>query len=277
MLVSRYFIEFILFSFVGWIYESLYCTIKGGHWSNRGFLFGPICPIYGFGAMSIRLISSLTTLIPGKDIPLWQIFLGFAAGSAVLEYVTSWAMEKMFHSRWWDYNDMPLNLNGRICLPASLLFGLVGTLDWIYIIPILPKMHNVSNSLLVESVSLFLMGAFAMDLAISIQSTRNLIEKMERGEEMFNDAAEKGVLKIRSIPGRVYAAGSKVKGVTKSIGPKVVRMIENPSEQMHEYALRLSKSERDMLSRIKTYFLIHNRNRDSREEEPDEKHEREKN
>ncbi len=258
MIVSRFFVEFIIFSLAGWIYESIYCTIRNGHWQNRGFLFGPVCPIYGFGAMSVRLLAYFVVFDPGKSIPLWQFFLGFMAGSAVLEYVTSWGMEKLFHSRWWDYSDMSLNLNGRICLPASLLFGLAGTLGWVYIIPILPKTQNMSNSLLVEVFSLLLMAVFAADFIISIDATRNLIKKLEMGEEMFNDAAERGVLKIRSIPGRVHDAGSKVKGTTKSIGSKMRWMIMNPSVQLKEFALKLSDREKGMLSRIQSYHPIGN-------------------
>ncbi len=252
MLISRFFVEFILFSLGGWVYESIYCTITRKHWTNRGFLFGPVCPIYGFGAMAVRLFAFYVPIKPGKDIPLWAVFVSFMVVSAILEYITSWAMEKMFHARWWDYSSMPLNLNGRICLPASLLFGAAGTLGWIYIIPILPKHQTMTNSLLVEGGSLLLMGILAADLAISVESTRHLIAELEKRQEIFNDAAEKGYLKIRSIPQRVQDAGAKM----KSIGPKVVQIIENPSVHLQEFKLKLSNREKHMLSRIRSYHHI---------------------
>lgn len=252
MLISRFFIEFLLFSLGGWVYESIYCTVTKGHWTNRGFLFGPICPIYGFGAMTVRLFAYYVPLEPGRDIPLWAVFVSFMAVSAVLEYITSWVMEKMFHARWWDYSNMPLNLNGRICLPASLLFGAAGTLGWVYIIPILPKNQAMTNSLLVEGAALVLMGVLAGDLAISVESTRNLIEKLEKGEAIFNDAAEKGYLRIRSIPGRVHDAGNRV----KAMGPKLIHSIENPSVQLKDFAQKLSGRERHVLSHISIYHQI---------------------
>ncbi len=252
MLIARFFIEFILFSLGGWIYESIYCTITRKHWTNRGFLFGPICPIYGFGAMAVRLFAYYVPIKPGKEIPLWAIFLSFMVVSAILEYITSWAMEKMFHARWWDYSSMPLNLNGRICLPASLLFGAAGTLGWVYIIPILPKSHAMTNSLWIEAVAMLLMGVFAGDFMISVESTRNLIEKLEKREEIFNEAAQKGYVKISSIPKRVHDAGEKM----KSMGPKFIHNIENPSIQLKEFASKLSGRERHVLSHLRIYHQI---------------------
>ncbi len=260
MIISRFFNEFIMFSLGGWVYESIYCTIQKKHWQNRGFLFGPVCPIYGFGAMMIRLFAVCLSLLPAKvstkDVPLWALFLGFMVISAVLEYITSWGMEKIFHARWWDYSNMPLNLNGRICLPASLLFGFAGTIGWVYIIPLLPAAHSVANSLPVEAASLLLMGIFAADLAISVESTRHLIEKLEAKEEVFNDAAEKGVLKIRSIPKRMHNAEEKVKGMTKSLAPHFIHTIENPSEQFKQFKLKLSGDESSMLNRIRSYHPV---------------------
>ena len=98
-----------MFSILGWVYECIYCSVRAGCWQNMGFLFGPVCPIYGTGAVTVILMGMYITPIASGKIPFWQLFLFFAIGSAVLEYVTSWAMEKRFHARWWDYSDMPTN------------------------------------------------------------------------------------------------------------------------------------------------------------------------
>ncbi len=259
MIISRLFNEFIVFSFGGWVYESIYCTARKGHWQNRGFLFGPICPIYGFGAMAVRLFSSALTKEVGADIPLWQLFLIFMIGSAVLEYVTSWGMEKLFHSRWWDYSNMPLNLNGRICLPASILFGVAGVLGWLYIVPHLPRFGQMENSLSIEGISLILTGMFGADLIVSVDSTKHLIAKLEATEEAFNAVAENSVMRIRSIPGKVSDAGSRVRGVTQSVRPRLGHIIVNPSEQLKEYAAKFTDRERKMLERIQSYHQISHR------------------
>jgi uncharacterized membrane protein len=125
MWVSRYLVWFVVYSVFGWIYESTYCTIVERKWANRGFLYGPLCPIYGTGVIAM-IAAWQAVQDAGIAVAPWQVFLVTALGTAVLEYVTSWAMEKLFDARWWDYTDMPLNVNGRICLPATVLFGLAG-------------------------------------------------------------------------------------------------------------------------------------------------------
>ncbi|MCZ4428067.1 putative ABC transporter permease, partial [Bifidobacterium breve] len=104
--LEHLFLWFVLYSFIGWIYESILVSVMERRLVNRGFLNGPLCPIYGAGAaLAIALLHNMHNPI--------MIFLISAIGASVLEYVTSWAMEKMFHARWWDYSDYRFNLQGR--------------------------------------------------------------------------------------------------------------------------------------------------------------------
>lgn len=108
---------FYIYSFVGWIWESSYCSIKGRHPVNRGFLKGPMIPIYGSGACVMLMAAA-----PFRD----NLILTFVSGSiiaSILEYATGAAMEAIFKVRYWDYSKQPLNLNGHICLGASLGWG----------------------------------------------------------------------------------------------------------------------------------------------------------
>lgn len=116
------FCNFILYSFVGWIYESTLVSVRTKKFVNRGFLTGPVIPIYGSGATILLL-----TLRPLAGNYLAVFFGGFVMAS-VLEYVTSWVMEVFFHARWWDYSKHKFNLNGRIYLGASLLWGALSVL-----------------------------------------------------------------------------------------------------------------------------------------------------
>ncbi|HBB29668.1 MAG TPA: hypothetical protein DC000_10580, partial [Clostridiales bacterium] len=107
------FIYFIMYSVIGWICEVIFCSIPEKKFINRGFLNGPLCPIYGFGALIVIFF-----LTPFKD----SIFLVFIFGlivTSTLEYFTSYAMEKLFHSKWWDYSNNRFNINGRVCLLNS--------------------------------------------------------------------------------------------------------------------------------------------------------------
>lgn len=93
MLVSKYFVWFIIYSFMGWIYESTYCTIRKHHWENRGFLHGPIVPIYGVGALLASILFSEFPISGMQEASNLKIFLICFFGSIVLEYTTSWALE----------------------------------------------------------------------------------------------------------------------------------------------------------------------------------------
>ncbi|WP_071130344.1 putative ABC transporter permease [Enterococcus timonensis] len=109
---------FFMYSFLGWSWETVYVSLRQKHFAYRGFLFGPITPIYGFAILGV-----LYFLEPLQN-NVGLLFVGAVVICSVAEYVTSFALEKMFHASWWDYHDVPLNVNGRIALPISLFWGL---------------------------------------------------------------------------------------------------------------------------------------------------------
>lgn len=106
-MIIVYFVEFIVYSFFGWLWESVYCTINEKRWADRGFLLGPICPIYGSCVIVLTLIFNLAQAYFPSGIPMWMTFLVCFFGSAIAEFGTSYVLEKRFHMRWWDYSDMP--------------------------------------------------------------------------------------------------------------------------------------------------------------------------
>ena len=113
---------FFSYGFLGWVWESGYVSVRQRHWVNRGFLHGPVIPIYGFGAVAIL---ALCAPVAGS-LPL--LFFSGMFWATALEYATGWAMEQMFHVRYWDYTNEKWNLNGYICLMASLCWGLFSVL-----------------------------------------------------------------------------------------------------------------------------------------------------
>ena len=108
---------FFVYSVLGWVWESCYVSVKSKRWVNRGFLHGPWLPIYGSGAVVVLLVT-----LPAQGRPALIFLLGMI-GATVLEYVTGESMEKLFHMRYWDYSDKPLNVNGHICLGVSIGWG----------------------------------------------------------------------------------------------------------------------------------------------------------
>ena len=118
---------FYIYSFIGWAQEVLQSIIKFKRFINRGFLIGPICPVYGFGSIMITFF-----LKKYVDQPFF-VFLTAIFICCTLEYFTSYILEKLFKARWWDYSHMKFNINGRICLECGLGFGL-GAMAILYVI-----------------------------------------------------------------------------------------------------------------------------------------------
>ena len=231
MSIAHLFNVFIIASFAGWIYESLYCTIKSTRWQNRGFLFGPVCPIYGVGFLGGLALyyAGLSPESAGAS-PGWPaVFLICAAGSAVLEYATSFALEKIFHARWWDYSHVPLNLNGRICLPATLGFGCAGVIVIRFVLPAILSMVSKAGPgpgiFAEELISLVFMWIFAADMALSISSITSLMHTLEKIEAGFDTRMEASYAPIgktqRAVAGKIAGAGHAVKD---KIGDGLERM-----------------------------------------------------
>ena len=118
--VYTYFLYFIIFAFIGWLLETCYSFYSLGHFTKRGFLFGPLCPIYGFGA-AILIMS--TKKLYGKP---FKKFLIATIAFTVFEYFVSLILEMLFGLRWWDYSNDFLNIQGRVSLLYSIFWGLIG-------------------------------------------------------------------------------------------------------------------------------------------------------
>lgn len=126
-LILDYVLYFFFYSALGWFVESIYCSIPAKKWVNRGFLRGPICPIYGTGAVIFAVCLS-----PFKDKWYLVLLIGMVLADLV-EFVTSVLMEKLFHARWWDYSDKPFNIQGRICLGHTIYWG-IASIVFMYIV-----------------------------------------------------------------------------------------------------------------------------------------------
>ncbi|WP_026884642.1 putative ABC transporter permease [Clostridium akagii] len=109
---------FTIYAFIGWCIEVVYAAIKTGEFVNRGFLNGPVCPIYGFGV--VILIELITPI--GNNLIL--IFIVSIIVTSLIEFITGFILEKLFNNRWWDYSQRSFNIKGYICLRFSLIWGL---------------------------------------------------------------------------------------------------------------------------------------------------------
>jgi uncharacterized membrane protein len=250
MPIAHYFVEFIFFSFLGWIWESVYCTVVEKHWQDRGFLFGPVCPIYGGCVVAASLVfGGLARLSPGPA-PLWQIFIICAAGSAVAEYATSWVLERRFHARWWDYSRLPLNLKGRICLPATLGFGLAGIAVVRYLLPWTSGLHGAISPMVYEGLAIGFALLFGADVALTEASLSALIDDVARIHREWNARAQATYESVSHVPERLENAGIETR---EAIEARMRSGEARLREMVEHSAARLSWAQRRTLSRIHSF------------------------
>lgn len=236
-----YFLLFIIYAISGWCLEVVGKLIESKKFVNRGFLIGPYCPIYGCGALLITMLLKKYT-----EDPL-TLFVMAILVCGILEYLTSYLMEKIFKARWWDYSKKKFNINGRVCLDTIIIFGLLG-LFIIYVsnpfllgkIEELPQMwlNIIVYSALViyitdNIISLFVIGY--------IRKAEEIVyKKLDNTEEIT--AKIKQILREKSIlHRRLVNAYPKLEAARAKIKEKKEEIIEQVQEQKRELEKRLEE------------------------------------
>lgn len=192
----KIFYIFILYSILGWFMEVVIVSTKKRKITARGFLIGPWCPIYGFGALFITLL-----LKKYYDDPIALFVMSFLIGT-ILEYITSYLMEKLFHARWWDYSNHKFQINGRVSLTTSLGFGLLG-LILVYILnPFFLRIIKNIPPIIFNIIMIIILVIFLTDVIASYKIISNIkITKdtnIKDFTEKYNEKV-KQILKNKSI------------------------------------------------------------------------------
>ena len=194
-----YFCIFFTYSVIGWILESILVSIKENKIINRGFLIGPYCPIYGTGALGMILY-----LEQYKNNIVTVFFLAVTLCS-ILEYVTSYLMEKLFKTRWWDYSKEKFNLNGRICGKNACIFGIGGIL-LIYIVhPLLKNILKSINPTILLIIIIICLILFTIDTIISLnivnkfKNTVNSIDLKKDSTQEFTKLVKETIINNNKI------------------------------------------------------------------------------
>ena len=232
---------FMLYCMFGWCFESTYCSIKSGHLQNRGFCHGPWLPIYGVGASLLLLITQ------GHEGNRLYLFLAGFFGGTCLELVTGFLMNKIFHMRWWDYSQNPLNFYGYICLPASIGWGLAAIFviqvvhpriasipeTWSYITFVV--MNTIFYTLFVEDVIFSVIAALELkervtrlaanseEIQLLRKSIAEVYEKLADTRAEWEQSAEE-IREVQKTEGNVAAAklvASSVKDSTVAVASTV--------------------------------------------------------
>lgn len=201
------FITFLIYSFLGYVLEVIVCSIEYKKLVNRGFFFGPYCPIYGLG--SILIISTLTKY---KSDPVVVFFFGVFI-TACIEYYVSYMLEKIFHNKWWDYSHRKDSINGRICVGNLVGFG-VGSLLIIYVTqPLIDNLFSFANKTVLLLIAIFLTVVFVADSTYSIIIAYALRNRIIVAEELKTE-------KLKMLPA---LAEKKIKKRVKKYHIKSIR------------------------------------------------------
>jgi uncharacterized membrane protein len=188
--IEIYFLLFISYAFLGWCMEVTCKFIQYKKFINRGFLIGPYCPIYGWGALAITIL-----LKRYMEDPL-VLFVMSTIICSIIEYLTSYFMEKKYHARWWDYSNKKFNINGRICLETLIPFGILGVAIMYGTNPILFKLYNQIPQLVINILTVILFIGFIVDNIIS----SNIISSINvEGNKLIKDNTEEITEKIKQV------------------------------------------------------------------------------
>ncbi len=256
MIASQLVVWFSFFGLVGWLFESTYCSVVEKCWCNRGFLFGPICPIYGAGAVGALAVFGnplVSTALP----PAWVIFLVCAIGASAIEWVTSVLMEKAFGTVWWDYSDLPLNLDGRICVPAASLFGL-GGLAIVYVaLPLVRAVNAAVAPLAFEVVALILMALLAADTTLAVCGLTEVLATVERVQGNFDTRVQGALESGAEKADRLRGTGAEYAGRVRETGAEAVDRLldtrDDYAERLRDVASHMSGRHQHILHNMKRF------------------------
>lgn len=223
---------FLVYAFLGWCAEVAYAAVHHGKFVNRGFLNGPVCPIYGVGMLVV------VTLLWGLRHNLILLFLGSAGLTTTLEYATGLILERFFHDKWWDYSDKPFNVKGYICLEFTILWGLAAAFVVGAVHPFVFMIINKTPFVFGVILMSVLLAAFVTDLVITVTELVKLPKKM--GAMLEAERALKAISdKIgENISDTAIAAKEKGNELAEESKPRLEELKAEYEQKAAEYKRR---------------------------------------
>lgn len=229
---------FIIYAFLGWCSEVAFAAVNKGKFVNRGFLNGPVCPIYGVGMLIVVLC--LWNL---RDRPL-LLFLGSALLTTALEFVTGFVLERFFHDKWWDYSDMPFNIKGYVCLKFTILWGLaasfiIGAIHR-FIYMLIEKTPVVLGVILLAVFS----AAFIADFIVTLTALVKLPKKLKAMAE-----AERA---LRAVSDKI---GENISDTTIAAKEKGEALAEENKPRLEELKAEYEKKKKELSAMLERNFV----------------------
>ena len=250
--IEIYILLFFTYSFLGWVMESIGGILKVKKFVNRGFLIGPYCPVYGTGVVLISILLKNYT----EDI--FALFILSTVICGLLEYTTSYIMEKLFNARWWDYTNRKFNINGRICLETLIPFGIAGTTIICLINPFFINIYLKIPDLARDIITIILSFLFVIDIILSfkiiISFKGETYKEKDNTEEIGNkvkDKAEDVLMKAESDV-IIFSRRLKVKGLKfqRTVKYHRTKMIGTLTESPRELAEKIRMQREAITERL---------------------------
>lgn len=182
--IEKYFFWLMIYSIIGWFYESFITSVAKRKFVNRGFLNGPYCPIYGWGSI-------IVILVLGRIENVFILFFLGAFLTCSLEYVTSFVMEKLFHARWWDYSKRKFNINGRVCLIGAVVFGAFSVILIKLIHPVVMKYTDLIPMPVFHTACAALLILFVADNIVTFGGFSGFNKTLNEISKLFENAKDK--------------------------------------------------------------------------------------
>ena len=241
----RFIFYFFIYAILGWGVEVIYTYFKRRTWVNRGFLYGPLCPIYGIGVFAIyTVVGKLMGEMSGRGMfVVFYIFIIVTVLTTLIEWGTGAILEKLFMTKWWDYSTQPFNYKGYVCLLFSLIWGMAGTLLLLYVHPFVVKGVAFIPKELAKTLAVTMLVMFSLDLIYTIKSLvgfRKLLLELEHITSEYVNAKDKLLQEIESIISEIDSPTSRIK---TELG-KVSTGMEASKDRLKE---ELSKMSEDLM------------------------------
>ena len=243
--IVQWLLFFYCYCFIGWCIESCIVSFTQRRWVNRGFIHGPLLPIYGSGAIMV-----LVCTIPVKE-HMALVYLFGMIGATILEYITGFAMEKILKVRYWDYSNEFLNLNGHICLKSSLFWGVL-SIFMIYVVHRPIEKTILSIPTMVEFLlTIGITIAFAIDFYYSAKTALDLAKLLKKIQEIRNELESIAVLVKDEAVGNLKERSAEALEalVEKSHGTvQAIKEKQAMAKEGKEQFLRLQEQKREELA-----------------------------
>lgn len=222
---------FFVYGFLGWCTEVIFAAFKQHRFVNRGFLNGPICPIYGVG------VTLVIACLEAFQSNLLLLYISSVILVTVLEGVTGWAMDKLFHNKWWDYSKLPFNIGGYVCLLFSLIWG-VACVFIVYFVH--PLIHQVL-SLIPHTAEIALIAILGIALLSDMIVTTSAIVKFNQYLEL-----------LKHITDELHAISNQIGAELYQNVMHVLDMQESSRQKLDDVKLEVSEEIRMQIVELKT-------------------------